>query len=61
MRPFAQTLSLFEAKHTTVMTGAGSTHSPLSAIHPHPIEEQKAKLIQSGMQPPAERTPAGSH
>lgn len=60
IRPFAQTLSLFEAKHTTVMTGAGSTHSPLSAIHPHPIEEQKAKLIQSGMQPPADNAPMGS-
>jgi hypothetical protein len=60
MRPFAQTLSLFEAKHTTVMTGAGSTHSPLSAIHPHPIEEEKAKLIQSGMPPLAGSPPAGN-
>lgn len=61
IRPFAQTLSLFAAKHTTVMTGAGSTHSPLSAIHPHPIEAEKAKLIQSGMQPPAGSPPAGSN
>ena len=51
IRPFAQTLSLFKAKHTTVMTGAGATHTPLSAIHPHPIEEEKAKLIQASMQP----------
>lgn len=46
IRPFAQTLSLFDAKHTTVMTGAGSARAPLSAIHPHPIEEEKARQLQ---------------
>ncbi len=45
IRPFAQTLDLFAAKHTTVMTGAGDTRTPLSGIHPHPIEEAKAQLL----------------
>ncbi len=46
IRPFAQTMSLFDAKQTTVMTGAGSAHPPLSAIHPHPVEEEKARQLQ---------------
>ncbi len=45
IRPFAQTLDLFPVKHTTVMTGAGESH-PLSGIHPHPIEAEKARLLQ---------------
>ncbi len=46
IRPFAQTLDLFPVKHTTVMTGAGESHPPLSGIHPHPIEAEKARLLQ---------------
>jgi flotillin len=46
VRPFAQTLDLFPVKHATVITGAGETHPPLSGIHPHPIEEEKARLLQ---------------
>jgi hypothetical protein len=42
IEPFAQTLDLFPVKHATVMTGAGTFHPPLSGIHPHPIEEEKA-------------------
>lgn len=33
-------------KQATVITGAGASHPPLSAIHPHPIEEEKARLLQ---------------
>jgi regulator of protease activity HflC (stomatin/prohibitin superfamily) len=60
--PFAQTLSLFPVKHATVMTGAGETRAPLSAVHPHPIEEEKARRFaqvfgtladQAGTSPPS--------
>jgi hypothetical protein len=33
-------------KRATVITGAGACHPLLSAIHPHPIEEKKARLLQ---------------
>jgi len=46
IQPFAQTLDLFPVKQATVITGAGPSHPPLSAIHPHPIEEEKARLLQ---------------
>jgi hypothetical protein len=46
IQPFAQTLDLFPVKQATVITGAGASHPPLSAIHPHPIEEEKARLLQ---------------
>lgn len=46
IQPFAQTLDLFPVKHATVITGAGALHAPLSAIHPHPIEAEKARLLQ---------------
>ena len=46
MRPFAQTLALFPVEQTTVITGASGSHAPLSGIHPHPIEEKKARLLQ---------------
>jgi hypothetical protein len=45
IEPFAQTLDLFPVKHATVMTGAGTSHPPLSGIHPHPIEEEKARQL----------------
>jgi len=45
IEPFAQTLDLFPVKHATVMTGAGTFHPPLSGIHPHPIEEEKARQL----------------
>jgi flotillin len=46
MEPFAQTLELFPVDHATVLSGAGETHRPLSAIQPHPIEEEKARQLQ---------------
>lgn len=46
MRPFAQTLTLFPVKHAMVLTGADGYHVPLSGIHPHPIAEEKARLLQ---------------
>jgi regulator of protease activity HflC (stomatin/prohibitin superfamily) len=45
MQPFAQTLQLFPVDHAMVLTGAGESHQPLSGIHPHPIEEEKARLL----------------
>jgi flotillin len=45
IEPFAQMLTLFPVDHATVITGAGESHPPLSGIHPHPIEEEKARLL----------------
>lgn len=44
VRPFSETLSLFPAKHATVISGASGSHAPISGVHPHPVEEQKARL-----------------
>jgi multidrug efflux pump subunit AcrA (membrane-fusion protein) len=44
IEPFSQTLSLFPAKHATVISGASGSHAPISGVHPHPVEEQKARL-----------------
>lgn len=49
IEPFAKTLSLFPVDRTTVLTGAGSTREPISGIHPHPIEEEKAKLVREAL------------
>jgi flotillin len=46
IKPFAQTLNFFPVKHTTVITGANKNYSPISAVHPHPIEEEKARLLK---------------
>ncbi|MBI4640924.1 MAG: hypothetical protein HY731_09530 [Candidatus Tectomicrobia bacterium] len=46
IEPFAQTLELFPVKHTTVISGASEFHPPISGIHPHPIEQEKARLLQ---------------
>jgi flotillin len=46
IQPLAQTLDLFPVKQATVITGAGASHPPLSAIHPHPIEAEKARWLQ---------------
>jgi uncharacterized membrane protein YqiK len=45
IEPFAKTLDLFPVNHTTVISGAGQTHAPISGIHPHPIEQEKARLM----------------
>jgi len=49
IQPFAQTMSLFPVKHATVISGAGGGHAPISGIHPHPVEEQKARLLQEAL------------
>ncbi len=61
IEPFARTLALFPAQHTTVISGAGGTRGPISGVHPHPVEQEKARLtlqalgaIASVAQPPAE-------
>jgi hypothetical protein len=66
MQPFAQTLALFPVEQTTVITGASGTHAPLSGIHPHPIEEEKARLLQQafgvlGMSHHIETTPSNNN
>ncbi|MEO2002735.1 MAG: hypothetical protein ABGY41_01385, partial [Candidatus Poribacteria bacterium] len=49
VRPFAETMSLFPVKHATVISGASGSHAPISGIHPHPVEEQKARLVQNAL------------
>ena len=49
IEPFAQTLSLFPAAHATVISGAGGTHAPISGVHPHPVEQEKARLTLQAM------------
>lgn len=48
IKPFTQTLNLFPVKASTVITGITGTglQQPISAIDPHPIEQQKAQLLQ---------------
>jgi flotillin len=43
--PFARTLSLFPVDYASVITGSGQSNAPLSAIHPHPVEAEKARLM----------------
>ena len=31
---------------TSVITGAGGNHAPMSAVHPHPLEMEKARRLQ---------------
>lgn len=47
--PFAKTMALFPVKHATVISGASGSHAPISGIHPHPVEEQKARLLQDAL------------
>jgi hypothetical protein len=46
IQPFARTLDLFPVAKATVITDSSQTHMPLSGIHPHPIEAEKARLLQ---------------
>ncbi len=47
VEPLAATMELFPVGRTAVLTGAGSSHPPLSGIHPHPIEEEKARGVHA--------------
>ncbi|MDA1190742.1 MAG: SPFH domain-containing protein [Candidatus Poribacteria bacterium] len=49
IEPFAETLSYFPIKKTAVISGMGGSRAPISAVHPHPVEEQKAKFFQDAM------------
>ena len=44
--PFARTLDLIPVGETSVITGAGGNHAPMSAVHPHPLEMEKARRLQ---------------
>ncbi|MCS6884298.1 MAG: SPFH domain-containing protein [Acidobacteriota bacterium] len=49
-KPLASLLQLAPSNATTVVTGIGQTsYPPISAIHPHPIEQQKAQLLQTAL------------
>ncbi len=43
--PFAETLQYFPVKTTSIITGAGGHHEPISAIDPNAIEKGKNDLI----------------
>ena len=66
IEPFARTISLFPAQqHTAVISGASGTHAPISGVHPHPLEQEKARLtmqalgaIATATEPPAAEPPA---
>jgi len=49
IQPFSKTLDLFPAKQTTVLSGAGGRHAPISGIHPHPVEEERARIFQDAL------------
>ncbi|MCR9294007.1 MAG: SPFH domain-containing protein [bacterium] len=53
LEPFAKTMTLFPAKRITVLSGANQAHEPISGIHPHPVEQQKAHLIREAFAPAA--------
>ncbi len=44
--PMLQAMNMFEVKETTVISGAPQSTAPLSAIQAHPIEEERARLLQ---------------
>lgn len=48
--PMIRALTSFEVKDATVISGAPTSTTPLSAIHPHPIEEEKARRLQEAFQ-----------
>lgn len=47
--PFAETLGFFPVDKLTVITGAEGKHEPISAIHPHAVDEEKNKLIAASI------------
>ena len=50
IEPFSQTLSLYPADNVTIVTGVSSgAHPPISAVHPHPIEEEKGRLLRDAI------------
>lgn len=46
VKPFAETMQLFPAAQTSVITGAAGRHDPISGVHPHPLETEKARRLQ---------------
>ena len=48
--PFSQTLNNFPVHTLTVMTGAGGHHEPLSAIHPHAVDEARNRMIAGALE-----------
>jgi uncharacterized membrane protein YqiK len=47
IKPFARTLDLFPADKITVLSGANdSQNEPISAVDPHPVEHEKARVIR---------------
>jgi flotillin len=47
--PFAETMDLFPVGWLSVITGAEGRHEPISAVHPHALEEQKNRLLEGAL------------
>lgn len=52
IKPFAQTLNLFPVKNATVISGASANYEPISNVHPHPIEQEKARFLMEAFNLP---------
>jgi hypothetical protein len=47
--PFTETLAHYPAGHISVVTGAGKTGEPISAIHPDALAEARNKLVAGAL------------
>ena len=59
--PFARTLKLFPAGQVTVLSGADGQNPPLSAVHPHPVEQEKARLVREAFGDHAPASTSNTH
>jgi uncharacterized membrane protein YqiK len=49
-KPFAETLTHYPAGHISVVTGAGKTGGPISAIHPDAVAAARNKLVAGALE-----------
>lgn len=47
IEPFAETLTLFDVDNVSVVTGMEGEHQPISAIHPHAVDEMRNELLKN--------------
>lgn len=50
MSPFAQTLTNFPVRKLSVISGAGQSSGPISAVHPNAIDESRNRAIAAAFQ-----------
>jgi hypothetical protein len=49
-KPFAETLTHYPAGHISVVTGAGKSGGPISAIHPDAVAAARNKLVSDALE-----------